>query len=197
MADFAENYSFQIRNLIQSLYWRQQQVTIFVQITYRHAELAVDGVVSTPENRVIKKEMHFYVSDSKEHGTVFVQHCFLKHAEWLKERGVTMTRRQDWSDGCSGQFKSSHAWYFVTRFEGLTGVSMSWNFFASGHVKGEHDGAGAVIKSALRKHQLLEDGSPLTNAAEVVELCREGLSRATLSSYEGRTAARAETTRKF
>jgi hypothetical protein len=123
VADFADNYSFQIQNQIQSLYWRQQQVTIFVQITYRHAELAVDGVLSTPENRVIKKQMHFYVSDSKEHGIVFVQHCFLKHAEWLKERGVTMTRRQVWSDGCSGQFKSSHASYFVAKFEGLTGVS--------------------------------------------------------------------------
>jgi hypothetical protein len=54
-----------------------------------------------------------------------------------------------------------------------------------------------VIKSVLQKHQLLEDGSPLTNAAEVVELCREGLSRAALSSYEGRAAARAKITRKF
>jgi hypothetical protein len=197
VADFAENYSFQIQNQIQSLYWRSQQVTIFVQITYRHAELAVDGVESSAENLVIKKEMHFNISDSKEHGTVFVQHCFLKHLEWLKEKGVTVQKRQDWSDGCSGQFKSAHAWYFVARFEGLTGVPMSSNFFASGHGKGEHDGAGAVVKSGLRKHQLLEDGSPLSNAAEVVELCRASLSGAALSSYEGRTAARAETTRTF
>lgn len=197
IADVAENYSFQIQNQIQSLYWRQEQVAIFVQITYRHTEFAVDGVQSTVEHRVIRKEMHFYISDSKEHGTVFVQTCFLKHAEWLKERGMTMEKRQDWFDGCSGQFKSAHAWYFVARFEGLTGVSMSWSLFALGHGKGEHDGAGAVIKSALRKHQLLEDDTPLSNAAEVVELCRESLSGAAVSSYEGRTAARADTSRKF
>ena len=34
---------------------------------------------------------------------------------------------------------------------------MRWNFFGSGHGKGEHDGAGAVIKRALTHEQLKAD----------------------------------------
>ena len=34
-------------------------------------------------------------------------------------------------------------------------VKFLWNFFKSGHGKGEHDGAGECIKLGLWKHELL------------------------------------------
>lgn len=61
---------------------------------------------------------------------------------------------------------------------------MQWYFFESGHGKGEHDGAGAVVKSALRKWQLVRDGgSILTSAADSVRLLTERLSGAAPTSY--------------
>jgi hypothetical protein len=63
-----------------------------------------------------------------------------------------------WSNGCSGQFKSSRAWYFISRYPQITmyqelegGMSMTWNYFASGHGKGEVDGCGALLKRKIRK----------------------------------------------
>ena len=50
---------------------------------------------------------------------------------------------------------------------------MTWNFFESGHGKGEHDGAGAVIKRALTHEQLKADGVPLKCARDIVMYLRE------------------------
>ena len=33
--DFAENYSFEIQNEIQSMHWHSSHITILVHITYR------------------------------------------------------------------------------------------------------------------------------------------------------------------
>ena len=46
---------------------------------------------------------------------------------------------------------------------------MQWNYFGSGHGKGEHDGGGAVIKRALTSEQLDNKGAKLQNAHDVVE----------------------------
>lgn len=43
---------------------------------------------------------------------------------------------------------------------------MIWNFSGSGHGKGEWDGAGAVVKRALRKEQLLNPQRTLQNAEQ-------------------------------
>jgi hypothetical protein len=69
--------------------------------------------------------------------------------ELPEERGVF----SKWSNGCAAQFKSSKAWYFVARYPSFTTFAgmpsrcnMTWNYFASGHGKGEVDGAGALCK---------------------------------------------------
>ena len=57
VVDFAENYSLQPQNEIQSQYYHLEQVSRMVHITYRH------GPDSTEENHMILKESHFYISD--------------------------------------------------------------------------------------------------------------------------------------
>ena len=49
---------------------------------------------------------------------------------------------------------------------------MLWSFFASGHGKGEHDGAGAIIKRALTHEQLKPDGWPMKCAKDVVSFLK-------------------------
>ena len=40
-----------------------------------HAQASIDGTRdSTPQSRDVIKEYHFYVSDDREHDTLFVQH---------------------------------------------------------------------------------------------------------------------------
>ena len=61
---------------------------------------------------------------------------------------------------------------YVYRYYSLTGVEMLWSFFASGHGKGEHDGAGAVVKRALTHEQLKPDGWPMKCARDVVNFLK-------------------------
>lgn len=174
--DFSENYSMKIQNEIQSMHWRTEQVSILVHITFR---LNPDWTFSNGEPCVLK-EVHYYISDDKQHDSLYVQHAFMLHWEYLKLEGIHPTNHIVWSDGCSGQFKSARAWYFVSRFPSLTvdsnlpeGCQMCWNYFASGHGKGEVDGAGVLLKRELYKEQIKPNGRQLQNASQVVRFLQE------------------------
>ena len=55
----------------------------------------------------------------------------------------------------TGQFKSAKAFNWLAMQHARTNVRYLWNFFESGHGKGEHDGVGACIKHALLQHELV------------------------------------------
>ena len=65
--DFAENYSFEIQNEVQSIHWHSYQITILVQIMWhRHSS-------TTDAHDVCKFFMkyNFYVSDDKTQDNFF------------------------------------------------------------------------------------------------------------------------------
>jgi hypothetical protein len=101
-----------VQEEIQSMHWRSTQISILVMITYR-INPAFDS--SVHESRLLKN-VHYYVSNDGTHDTLYVQHAFKLHWEFLKEQGSFPAHHIVWSDGCSGQFKSSRAWYFVARY---------------------------------------------------------------------------------
>ena len=117
--DFAENYSFKEQNEIQSMHWYSLQVTILVHITYVRDE---------SEN--VLKFIHFYISDDKEHDTLFVQHCLQLHNTWLQEQGFGFLQQHwVWSDGCSAQFKSARPFFFVSRYANFASISCFLIFY--------------------------------------------------------------------
>lgn len=61
VVEFAENYTLQPQNEIQSQYYHSEQVSIMVHITYMH------GPDSTKDNQVILKESNLYISDDRTH----------------------------------------------------------------------------------------------------------------------------------
>ena len=63
-------------------------------------------------------------------------------------------------------------------------MEMNWNFFSSGHGKGEHDGAGAVIKRSLTHEQLKQHSIRLNCAAKVVSFLRMHLSTGATAMYD-------------
>jgi hypothetical protein len=160
--NYAENYSFAIQNEVQSLYYFSMSVTILVHITM------------WKEGAETMKQTQFYISDDKEHDSAFVQHCLLLHWDWVLDAGLMAEEHWVYSDGCSAQFKCATAMYFVSRYPLLTGgCKMWWNYFESAHGKGEWDGAGAVVKRALRAEQIQNPLQPLQNVAQVVEFLEE------------------------
>ena len=46
-----------------------------------------------------------------------------------------------------------------------------WNYFETSHGKGEHDGAGACIKTTLRREEMNFTGAHLRDTASIVKRC--------------------------
>ena len=118
----------------------------------------------------------------------------------MRSQGFSPSNHIVWFDGCSSQFKSSRAWYFISRYPNLTsGVSLNsrcqmyWNYFGSGHGKGEVDGARALLKREIRKEQMKVDGRKLQNAAEIVVFLKEESKKA----HAGPRGARCSTSKFF
>lgn len=139
---------------------------------YCHAQLDLDGIKSTNEACAIKKGYHFYISDDKEHDIHYVEHCFKTFFAYMKEMGISIDKHYVWSDGCAPQFKLSKPFYALYRYHHNENIPHVWSFFGSGHGKGEHDGAKACIKHALRKCKMNYKGVRINNAHDVVEWCK-------------------------
>ena len=69
-------------------------------------------------------------------------------------------------------------------------MEIIWNFFEMGHGKGEHDGAGACIKRALRRHQLNHESERFRDAKDVVEWCKSHMSVDSSSSETEQSQSR-------
>ena len=168
--DFAENYSFEVQNEVQSMNWHSYQVSILVQISWIRNPNANPA---NPSSMTLMK-YNFYISDDKSHDSYYVQHCLNLHWKSLHDSGFYPKQHWIWSDGCSNQFKSKVPWYYVSRYPALTGGCVCmWSFFGSGHGKGPHDGARAVVKRYIRTAQLDAMGPKLANVEQVVNLLRE------------------------
>jgi hypothetical protein len=113
VVDFVENYTFAAKKVIQSEYYHSNQITIFFHVLYRHDQQSLDNIESTNENRHVIKEYHFYISDDRAHDTDYVQNCFDKLHDSLKERGIRFDQHWIWSYGCDGQFKHSQSLYWL------------------------------------------------------------------------------------
>ena len=137
--------------------------------------MSIDGRDNTPQSRDVIKEYHFYVNDDREHDTLFVQHCFGLIYDSFKKNGVSFKEHWIWSDGCAGQFKSARSFYWLSCLHKETRIRHTWSFFETGHGKGEHDGAGACVKRALRRYQMSHSASRLKCSKEVVDWCTQNL----------------------
>ena len=197
--DFSENHSFLFQHEIQSLHWTPHQAAILVMVLYRHAERHLDGVQSTVDSPAIIKEHRFFVSDDASKDTEWVKRAYELHHEDLAQRNVTVTQEQIFSDGCSCQFKCAGSAFNESHHKIKHGVYVEHHFFCSGHGKGEHDGAGAIVKNAASIYNNTEEGKkqPITTAQQLVTWCSANLSHPKESSYASKHKRTALSRRYF
>lgn len=89
IVDFSENYNFSPQSEIQAKYYHSDQVTIFVQVSYRHAQFEVDEVESIdPDEYIIIKEVYFYLSDDRVHDRSYVANYFGMFFDDLMHCGI-------------------------------------------------------------------------------------------------------------
>ena len=73
-----------------------------------------------------------------------------------------------WSDGCTRQFKNARVFKWLCLLHMKYKVLHVWNYFETGHGKGEHNGVGACIKTALRREEMKFTGAFLRDTASVM-----------------------------
>ena len=103
--DFAENYTLQPQNEVQSMYYHSTQVSIFVHLAFMHADGSIE------EDRKVVREYHFYISDDCTHSLEFVQGCFKVFYDSLREKNIQYNRHLIWSNNCTTQFKNARMFY--------------------------------------------------------------------------------------
>ena len=64
----------------------------------------------------------------------------------------------------------------MCRLHKKSNITHCWNFFETGHGKGEHDGAGACVKRALQRYWMNPHEDRFESSYQVVEWCKQALS---------------------
>lgn len=93
IVDFSKTYTFSPQSKIQAKYYHSDQIVIFVQVSYRHAQFKEDGVESIdPDECIIIKEVYFYLSDYRVHDRSYVAHFFRMFFDDLANRGINASK---------------------------------------------------------------------------------------------------------
>ena len=152
--DFAENYSCQTIEEVQSAYWNASMVTLHPAVAYYRSE---DGAELTHKSMM-------FVSDEMGHNssTVF---AFLKElTPHLKVILPNIKHIHYYTDSPTSQYRNKTIFYLLSRPKDLFDVSASWNYFEAGHGKGPCDGVGGSVKrmadEAVRQQKVtIQDAS--------------------------------------
>ena len=94
------------------------------------------------ENGEVHRLVITHLSDVTVHDAHLVHYMTLDCISILKEKHplIKWTKFFIWSDGCASQYKGKNSFYYLDKFrDGVDGVDVERNFFASEHGKGPSD----------------------------------------------------------
>ncbi len=152
--DFAENYTIEIQDSIQSQYWKKKQISLYtVVIWFEEKSLSL----------LIASDL---LSHEKKSVTSFT--CFV--IEEIKTKFPTVEKVKTFTDGPSSQFKNRYIASSIPEMEKKYGLQIEWNYFASGHGKGPVDGVGGIAKRTVYRRCMA--GATITNANDFCEILK-------------------------
>ncbi|XP_033730626.1 uncharacterized protein LOC117320042 [Pecten maximus] len=158
--DFSENFMCVSQNEVQTAHWGHEQVTIHPTVAYYQCQK--EGCEETVIESLI------FITDDKQHDAHAVM-AFTKLANQHLQatRGLHIEKQLHMTDGCSAQYKSKTPFTDIyISFSILDfGFPTERHFYGSRHGKGPSDGAGAVVKSFVRRG-VLGDSICINNAKE-------------------------------
>ena len=143
--DFAENYSVQMQDEIESAHWTQKQITIRPMFIVRHAP------ESTPDKPVTMKESLIILTDNLNHNThaVYVfTNQLLKHIR-NNPGPCDMKVLRRWTDNCAVQYKCVKAFHQIRELERENDIKIVYHYTEASHGKSQFDGLGGAIKKRL------------------------------------------------
>lgn len=181
--DYSENYACRYQDEIQSQYFNMDKVSIHVTVLYKHASLEYDGISSTAEEPEVIKEYLFAISDDVTQDHDSVLHIQKLTAAYLKDEvGIQIKKMHEFTDGCSGQYKSRHCFGDLSCSLQHLGYVVQRNFFATSHAKGEQDAAGSHVKQKATS-EVLRRNATIKNAEDLCAFLKANFSEPSSSSF--------------
>ena len=138
--DFGQNYLCTFRDEAKSAHWAHNQATIHPIVCYYQCPY--------PNCKEKVREDITCISSDLKHDMVAVAAFDKAATEHLENRrGLTITSKVQYSDGCSGQYKSANAFHDISKKP----IKVQRNYFGSGHGKGPSDAVTGYVKNAARR----------------------------------------------
>ena len=133
--DFAENYSFLVKDVIQSFYWQNQQATPHPFAVYHNDD---DGK--------LKCDCYCVISNHLLHDQTAV-HCFISLViPTIRTRNPRISRIKYFSDGAASKYENFKSLINLMYDEHDFNLKAEHHFFATSHGKSPCDGIGGTIK---------------------------------------------------
>lgn len=168
--DFSENYSTFYQEEISSAHWMKNMITVHPSVFHYNCS-------QCPEGSAPVMDAHIFLSDDNTHDYHAVQEFTRISIGFLREqRCLDILKWLEFTDGCAGQYKSKHSMVDLSFANDDFGVKRERHYFESYHGKGPSDGAGAVVKMAVRR-AVLKQNIVIQNAHEMFSYLNEHFSR--------------------
>ena len=157
--DYAKNYSHVVQDEPQSAHWDRKQSTLHpLALTFPCPEI---GCTDTVTDEVV------CITPDLNHDRHAVEAFIEKTVQMLKQCKVPVHQVYEWSDNCSGQYKSRFAFELISQSK----YPRMRNFYGENHGKSAADGiigrlkmqvdsdvkVGTIINDSLELFKYLED----------------------------------------
>ena len=147
--DYSENYTCRPNFSTHSQYIDPEQASLHISVITRHAT-PYDGIQGTEAEQTAADSLiweHFAViCPSLQHDSSSVHDIRVLLAKHFADIDYGLTVLEEFTDGCSSQYKSRNCFYDVSCSEEDFGFITRRNFFGTAHAKGPQDAAGGRIK---------------------------------------------------
>ena len=134
--DFAENFSCDFQDEISSAHWQHQQATVHPTVCYYKCHGC---------DKNITESLVFILDDEKHDFHAVHTYSSIAHRHLSQIRGLDINRYIQYTDGCSSQYKSKHAFMDISCASEEFGCTIQRNYFGTRHGKGAADGESAVV----------------------------------------------------
>ncbi|XP_053398110.1 uncharacterized protein LOC123564904 [Mercenaria mercenaria] len=141
--DYAEDFTCELQDEIQSEYFGRNEIALHVTILYRHK--TCHDCLS--DNDIIK-EYIFCIFEENTHDRDSVHHVRKTIMNYLRnDLNYNIGFIHEFSDGCSAQYKSRFCMNDISKSYEDFGCHCQRNYFETSHGKGEQDAAGSHVKT--------------------------------------------------
>ena len=166
--DFAEKFTFDFQNEVQSAHWTHETCTVHPIVNYYTCEEEDCSEVVT-ESVVV-------ISDDLKHDHNAVHKFIAVNDSVIRKRNPNVEKYIQWSDGCASQYKSKGPFIDISCSVDDYGIPIERNFFGSRHGKGPSDGESAVIKREAR-NAVKAGRVIIANAKDLYSYAKENLEK--------------------